>query len=160
MLFLLLLQTKNNTPAAQEKCISRLLLYHFCVNLPVMILSYPIFKSMGMRSSLPLPSWYIQVLYILKLDSPDWYCFANWYLAIELLNTIEATRPVSFGFYWWMPTIRCLYETIQFFDDVNLLHLEESQSLEDDMDSLIHPQISFLHGFDQSPNVDMVFIEF
>lgn len=59
-----------------------------------------------------------------------------------------------------MPTIRCLYETIQFFDDVNLLHLEESQSLEDDMDSLIHPQISFLHGFDQSPNVDMVFIEF
>lgn len=65
--FSLLLQTKNNTPAAQGKCVNRLLLYHFCVNLPVMILSYPVFKYMGMRSSLPLPSWYIQVLYILKL---------------------------------------------------------------------------------------------
>nr|GMD23972.1 methylsterol monooxygenase 2-2 [Ipomoea batatas] len=50
--------TKNNTTAAQEKCITRLLLYHFCVNLPVMVLSYPVFRYMGMRSSLPLPSWY------------------------------------------------------------------------------------------------------
>ncbi|KAJ0021166.1 hypothetical protein Pint_32655 [Pistacia integerrima] len=54
------IQTKNNSPAAQEKCITRLLLYHFGVNLPVMILSYPVFKFMGMRSSLPLPSWYFQ----------------------------------------------------------------------------------------------------
>lgn len=31
-----------------------------------MIISYPVFKFMGMRSSLPLPSWYFQVLYMLK----------------------------------------------------------------------------------------------
>ncbi|KAF5470506.1 hypothetical protein F2P56_011013 [Juglans regia] len=54
------IQTKNNSPAAQEKCVTRLLLYHFGVNLPVMIISYPVFKYMGMRSSLPLPSWYFQ----------------------------------------------------------------------------------------------------
>nr|VDD17146.1 unnamed protein product [Brassica rapa] len=51
------IQAKNNTPAAQEKCITRLLLYHFCVNLPLMMASYPVFRAMGMRSSLPLPSW-------------------------------------------------------------------------------------------------------
>ncbi|BAT99580.1 methylsterol monooxygenase 2-2 [Vigna umbellata] len=51
------IQAKNNSPAAQEKCIVRLLLYHFGVNLPVMIFSYPVFSYMGMRSSLPLPSW-------------------------------------------------------------------------------------------------------
>ncbi|KAJ8439850.1 hypothetical protein Cgig2_003916 [Carnegiea gigantea] len=54
------IQAKTNTPAAQEKCITRLLLYHFFVNFPVMLLSYPVFKFMGMRSSLPLPSWYFQ----------------------------------------------------------------------------------------------------
>ncbi|CAH8354472.1 unnamed protein product [Eruca vesicaria subsp. sativa] len=51
------IQAKNNTPAAQGKCITRLLLYHFCVNLPLMIASYPVFRAMGMRSSFPLPSW-------------------------------------------------------------------------------------------------------
>ncbi|KAF2591311.1 hypothetical protein F2Q70_00038077 [Brassica cretica] len=51
------MQAKNNTPAAQGKCITRLLLYHFCVNLPLMMASYPVFKAMGMRSSFPLPSW-------------------------------------------------------------------------------------------------------
>ncbi|CAF2116329.1 unnamed protein product [Brassica oleracea] len=51
------IQTKNNTPAAQGKCITRLLLYHFCVNLPLMMASYPVFTAMGMRSSFPLPSW-------------------------------------------------------------------------------------------------------
>ncbi|CDY10274.1 BnaC05g05170D [Brassica napus] len=51
------IQAKNNTPAAQEKCITRLLLYHFCVNLPLMMASYPVFRAMGMRSSFPLPSW-------------------------------------------------------------------------------------------------------
>ncbi|KFK43051.1 hypothetical protein AALP_AA1G071800 [Arabis alpina] len=51
------IQTKNNTPAAQGKCITRLLLYHFCVNLPLMMASYPVFRAMGMRSSFPLPSW-------------------------------------------------------------------------------------------------------
>nr|VDD08282.1 unnamed protein product [Brassica rapa] len=51
------IQAKNNTPAAQGKCITRLLLYHFCVNLPLMMASYPVFRAMGMRSSFPLPSW-------------------------------------------------------------------------------------------------------
>lgn len=73
LLIYVFIQTKNNSPAAQEKCITRLLLYHFGVNLPVMLLSYPVFKFMGMRSSLPLPSWYFQVLYILKLFLLDIY---------------------------------------------------------------------------------------
>eukprot|EP00249_Psilotum_nudum_P011905 c23455_g1_i4 orf=371-1264(-) len=51
------IQVKMNTPAAQEKCIIRLLLYHTCVNLPLMMASYPLFKVMGMTSKLPLPSW-------------------------------------------------------------------------------------------------------
>lgn len=55
------IQSKTNTPAAQEKCITRLLLYHFCVNLPVMVVSYPVFRFMGMRSVLPLPSWKVVV---------------------------------------------------------------------------------------------------
>ncbi|RDX72822.1 Methylsterol monooxygenase 2-2, partial [Mucuna pruriens] len=59
-IMLAFMQEKNNSPAAQEKCIIRLMLYHFCVNLPVMIISYPMFKYMGMRSSLPLPSWYLK----------------------------------------------------------------------------------------------------
>lgn len=59
------LQPKNNTVAAQEKCIIRLVLYHLGVNLPVMVFSYPVFRYMGMQSSLPLPSWYLQVLYCL-----------------------------------------------------------------------------------------------
>lgn len=66
-----LVQTKNNTTAAQEKCITRLLLYHFCVNLPVMVLSYPVFRYMGMRSSLPLPSWYLRALSELKHSWTD-----------------------------------------------------------------------------------------
>eukprot|EP01018_Ginkgo_biloba_P000506 Gb_29081 [translate_table: standard] len=49
-------ESKKNTPAAQEKCITRLLLYHICVNLPLMVLSYPAFTYMGMTSKLPLPS--------------------------------------------------------------------------------------------------------
>ncbi|XWS74081.1 hypothetical protein CRYUN_Cryun02cG0184900 [Craigia yunnanensis] len=44
----------------QEKCITRLILYHLSVNLPLMIVSYPVFRFMGMKSSLPLPSWYFQ----------------------------------------------------------------------------------------------------
>ena len=61
------MQTKNNSPAAQEKCITRLILYHLSVNLPLMIVSYPVFRFMGMKSSLPLPSRYFQVLYMLEL---------------------------------------------------------------------------------------------
>jgi len=52
------MQAKNNSPAAQKKCITGLILYHFGVNLPVMIISYPLLKRMGMEISLPLPSWY------------------------------------------------------------------------------------------------------
>nr|GMD69305.1 methylsterol monooxygenase 2-2 [Ipomoea batatas] len=71
-----LTMTKNNTPAAQEKCITRLLLYHFGVNLPVMILSYPVFRHMGMRSSLPLPSWKVistQILFYFILEDFVFY---------------------------------------------------------------------------------------
>ena len=64
------MQAKNNTPAAQGKCITRLLLYHFCVNLPLMMASYPVFKAMGMRSSFPLPSWYYQVPLVLEAFFP------------------------------------------------------------------------------------------
>ncbi|THG13620.1 hypothetical protein TEA_024056 [Camellia sinensis var. sinensis] len=60
------IQPKNNSPEAQEKCITRLLLYHFCVNLPVMIVSYPVFRFMGMRSSLPLPSWILHTKWLYK----------------------------------------------------------------------------------------------
>ncbi|KAF7823674.1 methylsterol monooxygenase 2-2 [Senna tora] len=70
------IQAKNNTPAAQEKCIVRLLLYHFGVNLPVMIFSYPVFRFMGMRSSLPLPSWKViltQIIFYFILEDFVFY---------------------------------------------------------------------------------------
>ncbi|XP_055831874.1 methylsterol monooxygenase 2-2 isoform X1 [Solanum dulcamara] len=70
------IQTKNNSPAAQEKCITRLLLYHFCVNLPIMMASYPVFKLMGMRNTLPLPSWKVistQVLFYFVLEDFIFY---------------------------------------------------------------------------------------
>jgi 4-alpha-methyl-delta7-sterol-4alpha-methyl oxidase len=50
-------QAKVNSLAAQEKCVVKLLLYHICVNLPLMVVSYPVFKYMGFTSQLPLPSW-------------------------------------------------------------------------------------------------------
>ncbi|OEL25957.1 Methylsterol monooxygenase 2-1, partial [Dichanthelium oligosanthes] len=49
------IQKKSNSSAYQNRCVLRLILYHVCVNLPVMIFSYPAFKFMGLRSSLPLP---------------------------------------------------------------------------------------------------------
>ncbi|XAR58952.1 Methylsterol monooxygenase [Bertholletia excelsa] len=70
------IQAKNNSPQAQEKCITRLLLYHFCVNLPVMLVSYPVFRIMGMRSSLPLPSWKVistQILFYFILEDFVFY---------------------------------------------------------------------------------------
>ncbi|KAK2428336.1 sterol 4-alpha-methyl-oxidase 2-2 [Trifolium repens] len=70
------IQAKNNSPAAQDRCIGRLLLYHFGVNLPVMIFSYPVFKYMGMRSSLPLPSWNIiltQIMFYFILEDFIFY---------------------------------------------------------------------------------------
>jgi hypothetical protein len=81
VIFLILpfMQAKNNSPAAQDRCIGRLLLYHFGVNLPVMIFSYPVFKYMGMRSSLPLPSWYFYLLLntviVLKIGVPCYVLF-------------------------------------------------------------------------------------
>ncbi|XP_022853237.1 methylsterol monooxygenase 2-2-like isoform X2 [Olea europaea var. sylvestris] len=70
------IQTKNNTPADRKKCITQLALYHLCVNLPVMVLSYPIFRYMGMRSTLPLPSWKIisiQILFYFILEDFVFY---------------------------------------------------------------------------------------
>lgn len=51
------IQDRVNTPTAQRKCLLKLAFYHCCVNLPVMVVSYPVFKHMGFRSTLPLPSW-------------------------------------------------------------------------------------------------------
>lgn len=51
------IQDKKNTPASHEKCITRLILFHICVNLPIVLISYPAFRYMGMKSSLPLPHW-------------------------------------------------------------------------------------------------------
>lgn len=51
------IQKKVNTPEAQTRCIVRLIVYHLCVNLPVMLTSFPIFRYMGLTSSLPLPPW-------------------------------------------------------------------------------------------------------
>nr|XP_043609713.1 methylsterol monooxygenase 2-2 isoform X1 [Erigeron canadensis] len=70
------IQAKNNTTEAQGKCITRLLLYHFCVNLPVTLASYPVFKFMGMRSSLPLPSWKVistQILFYFIVEDFIFY---------------------------------------------------------------------------------------
>nr|CAD1817654.1 unnamed protein product [Ananas comosus var. bracteatus] len=44
------IQKKANTPASQDKCVLRLILYHICVNLPLMIVSYPAFKFMGLKA--------------------------------------------------------------------------------------------------------------
>lgn len=102
------IQTKNNSPAAQEKCITRLLLYHFGVNLPVMIFSYPVFKYMGMQSSLPLPSWYFQVLYALKLFSFRYqrirYNFWCRFLSIPLrtwMNFIFCEGYLAWSYFWF-----------------------------------------------------------
>ncbi|KAG5598584.1 hypothetical protein H5410_029954 [Solanum commersonii] len=63
------IQKKTNAPEAQQKCITRLLMFHFCVNLPILIVTYPLFKFMGMRSTLPLPSWYFLALCIPSFKS-------------------------------------------------------------------------------------------
>ncbi|XP_019070040.1 4-methylsterol oxidase isoform X1 [Solanum lycopersicum] len=70
------IQKKTNTPEAQQKCITRLLIFHFCVNLPILIVTYPLFKFMGMRSTLPLPSWKVvstQVLFYFILEDFVFY---------------------------------------------------------------------------------------
>ncbi|URE12377.1 C-4 methylsterol oxidase [Musa troglodytarum] len=59
------IQKKRNTAEAHKKCISRLILYHVCVNLPVMLISYPAFRYMGLSSSLPLPNWTVIVSQII-----------------------------------------------------------------------------------------------
>lgn len=70
------IQKKSNTSAYQNRCVLRLILYHVCVNLPVMIFSYPAFKFMGLRSSLPLPHWTVvvsQVLFYFVLEDFIFY---------------------------------------------------------------------------------------
>uniref|UniRef100_A0A0E0EC11 aldehyde oxygenase (deformylating) n=1 Tax=Oryza meridionalis TaxID=40149 RepID=A0A0E0EC11_9ORYZ len=70
------IQKKSNTPSYQNRCVLRLILYHVCVNLPVMVLSYPAFKFMGLRSSLPLPHWTVivsQVLFYFVLEDFIFY---------------------------------------------------------------------------------------
>ncbi|KAG6534458.1 hypothetical protein ZIOFF_008345 [Zingiber officinale] len=59
------IQKKVNTPEVQWRCILRLVLYHVCVNLPLMLISYPTFRFMGLRSSLPLPPWSVIVSQII-----------------------------------------------------------------------------------------------
>ncbi|OAY72479.1 Methylsterol monooxygenase 2-1, partial [Ananas comosus] len=51
------IQKKLNTPEAEGRCILHLILYHVGVNFPVIMFSYPAFKYMGLKSSLPLPPW-------------------------------------------------------------------------------------------------------
>ncbi|CAD5166590.1 unnamed protein product [Musa acuminata subsp. burmannicoides] len=70
------IQKKSNTAEAQEKCIVRLILYHVCVNLPVMLVSYPIFRWMGLRSSQPLPHWSVvlsQIIFYFILEDFVFY---------------------------------------------------------------------------------------
>ncbi|XP_027109501.1 methylsterol monooxygenase 2-2 isoform X2 [Coffea eugenioides] len=122
------IQTKNNTPAAQEKCISRLLLYHFCVNLPVMVFSYPVFRYMGMRSSLPLPSWKVistQILFYFILEDFVFYwghriLHTKWlYKHVhsvhhEVLETVEA--HCGYHFPWSLSNFLPLYGGADFHD--------------------------------------------
>ncbi|CAN6471647.1 unnamed protein product [Victoria cruziana] len=58
------IQKKTNSAAAQAKCITMLLLYHFCAHLPIMLAAYPVFKYMGLRTTLPLPSWKVVAVQI------------------------------------------------------------------------------------------------
>ncbi|CAI5485290.1 unnamed protein product [Closterium sp. Naga37s-1] len=51
------LQKKSNPASSQIKCVLKLLMYHCLVNLPLIMASYPVFKYMGFRSTLPLPHW-------------------------------------------------------------------------------------------------------
>ncbi|KAJ0260075.1 Methylsterol monooxygenase 2-1 [Hirschfeldia incana] len=70
------IQTKNNSPEAQGKCIAWLLFYHSCVNFPLMMFSYRVFKFMGMRSSFPLPSWKVvsaQILFFFIIEDFVFY---------------------------------------------------------------------------------------
>ncbi|KAH0886423.1 hypothetical protein HID58_062519 [Brassica napus] len=69
-------RTKHNTPEAQGKCIAWLLFYHSCVNFPLMMFSYRVFKFMGMQSSFPLPSWKVvsaQILFFFIIEDFVFY---------------------------------------------------------------------------------------
>ncbi|XVE71502.1 hypothetical protein DITRI_Ditri10aG0156000 [Diplodiscus trichospermus] len=70
------IQTKNNSPTTHEKCITTLLLYHFSFSLPLLIVSYPVFKFVGMKSSLPFPSWKVvlsQIIFYFILEDFVFY---------------------------------------------------------------------------------------
>lgn len=78
------IQGKVNSVAAQEKCVMKLLLYHICVNLPLMVMSYPVFKYMGFTSQLPLPSWNVVCFQILSYFILEDFIF---YWGHRLLHT-------------------------------------------------------------------------
>ncbi|CAH2038667.1 unnamed protein product [Thlaspi arvense] len=125
------IQTKNNTPAAQGKCIIRLLLYHFCVNLPLMLASYPVFRAMGMRSSFPLPyatpfgltSEYAHPAEILflgfativgpALTGPHLITLWLW-MVLRVLETVEA--HCGYHFPWSLSNFLPLYGGADFHD--------------------------------------------
>ncbi|KAL3036873.1 hypothetical protein AAZX31_01G033600 [Glycine max] len=79
---------KNNSPAAQGKCITRLMLCHFGVNLPVMIISYPVFKYM--------------TIYF-------WFCRKIIFTQITFYFILE-----DFVFYWGHRILhtKCLYTNV------------------------------------------------
>ncbi|KAG5067955.1 hypothetical protein JHK85_000332 [Glycine max] len=82
------IQGKNNSPAAQDKCITRLMLCHFGVNLPVMIISYPVFKYM--------------TIYF-------WFCRKIIFTQITFYFILE-----DFVFYWGHRILhtKCLYTNV------------------------------------------------
>ncbi|AQK48225.1 Methylsterol monooxygenase 2-2 [Zea mays] len=114
------IQKKSNTSAYQNRCVLRLILYHVCVNLPVMIFSYPAFKFMGLRSSLPLPHWYAtpfgltseyahpaEILFLgfatvvgPALTGPHLFTLWLW-MVLRVLETVEAHSGYHFP---WSPS--------------------------------------------------------
>ena len=105
------MQKKSNTPAYQNRCVLRLILYHVCVNLPVMIFSYPAFRFMGLRSSLPLPHWYALTL----LSWLKHLTYFSYLIASILHLTISACKYES-------TNVRVGEERLRYF---NLLFLQD-----------------------------------
>ncbi|GJN05202.1 hypothetical protein PR202_ga22811 [Eleusine coracana subsp. coracana] len=102
------IQKKSNAPSYQNRCVLRLILYHVCVNLPVMIFSYPAFKFMGLRSSLPLPHWYSDSLSFTPIATkvPNVPLFFHYYCSSHLGVTVVVSQILfyfvleDFIFYW------------------------------------------------------------
>ncbi|KAJ7551547.1 hypothetical protein O6H91_06G020100 [Diphasiastrum complanatum] len=127
------IQPKMNTPAAQEKCILKLLLYHVCVNLPLMVVSYPAFKYMGFTSKLPLPSWYAtpfgltseyahpaEILFLgfaticgPAITGPHLLTLWLW-MSVRVLETVEA--HCGYDFPWSLSRLLPIYGGADFHD--------------------------------------------